>query len=409
MCKQKFTRDETTTILIACLFNLANAMSAVFMNVYLYAYTGSLVVMSIYTIVRIGLFPFFFTLGGKWAQKHSFAGPLTTGLVFIMLSLLFVLAAQDQFAVHPQLVYGVAALTGIGEGLFWLSLNSLNQIVSSPQSRSRFLSSVGICNNIAAIAAPLISTMIIDLAASDTAGYVEIFKIVLVIYAGIALISLRVKARSAPQPFSVLKRMKLDDPQWRYCMITTFFYGMHNSLSLTLAGLLVYNATQGSGSTYGKLLAFFALISIIAFALVSRAMHRRNRMRFYRIGAVLIASSAVVLVLCPTLGGAVYYGVVNALSTPMYANPYQIIVMNAIADYAAQENIVGRVIVRETYQSIGRCLGMAAIVLCSWIFPETLYLPVAVIFCSLFPIAMAVYATIYHRRRDQLKAQGLVK
>ena len=409
MRKQKFTRDETTTILIACLFNLANAMSAVFMNVYLYAYTGSLVVMSIYTIVRIGLFPFFFTLGGKWAQKHSFAGPLTTGLVFIMLSLLFVLGAQDQFAVHPQLVYGVAALTGIGEGLFWLSLNSLNQIVSSPQSRSRFLSSVGICNNIAAIAAPLISTMIIDLAASDTAGYVEIFKIVLVIYAGIALISLRVKARSAPQPFSVLKRMKLDDPQWRYCMITTFFYGMHNSLSLTLAGLLVYNATQGSGSTYGKLLAFFALISIVAFALVSRAMHRRNRMRFYQIGAVLIASSAVVLVLCPTLGGAVYYGVVNALSTPMYANPYQIIVMNAIADYAAQENIVGRVIVRETYQSIGRCLGMAAIVLCSWILPETLYLPVAVIFCSLFPIAMAVYATIYHHRRDQLKAQGLVK
>lgn len=58
MRKQKFTRDETTTILIACLFNLANAMSAVFMNVYLYAYTGSLVVMSIYTIVRIGLFPF---------------------------------------------------------------------------------------------------------------------------------------------------------------------------------------------------------------------------------------------------------------------------------------------------------------------------------------------------------------
>ena len=138
MRKQKFTRDETTTILIACLFNLANAMSAVFMNVYLYAYTGSLVVMSIYTIVRIGLFPFFFTLGGKWAQKHSFAGPLTTGLVFIMLSLLFVLGAQDQFAVHPELVYGVAALTGIGEGLFWLSLNSLNQIVSSPQSRSRF-------------------------------------------------------------------------------------------------------------------------------------------------------------------------------------------------------------------------------------------------------------------------------
>ena len=401
--------NERLLILINCFYNLANAMSAVFMNVYLYAYTGSLVVMSIYTIVRIGLYPFFFTIGGKWAQKHRFSQTLTAGLIFIMLSLLFVLSASDQFERVPQLVYVVAALVGMGEGLYWLSINSLNQIVSTAKTRSLFISDIGIFNNLSAIIAPLISTLIIELAGTDTAGYVEIFKIVLVIYGLIALLSTRISARSVNRGFSVLKRMRLDDPQWRYCMITTFFYGMHNSLSLTLAGLLVYNATQGSGSTYGKLLAFFALISIVAFAMVSRVMHRRNRMTFYRIGAVLIASSAVVLVLCPTLGGAVYYGVVNALSTPMYANPYQIIVMNAIADYAAQENIVGRVIVRETYQSIGRCLGMAAIVLCSWILPETLYLPVAVIFCSCFPIAMAVYATIYHRRRDQLKAQGLVK
>ena len=365
--------------------------------------------MSIYTIVRIGLYPFFFTIGGKWAQKHRFSQTLTVGLIFIMFSLLFVLGASDGFEQIPQLVYVVAALVGIGEGLYWLSINSLNQIVSTAETRSLFISDIGIFNNLSAIIAPLISTFIIELAGSDTAGYVEIFKIVLVIYGLIALLSTRISARSANRGFSVLKRMKLDDPQWRYCMISTFLYGMRDSLILTLAGLLVYNATNGSGSAYGRLLALFAVISILAFAFVSRTMRRNNRMRFYQIGAVLIASSAVVLVLCPTLGGAVYYGVVNALSTPMYANPYQIIVMNAIADYASQENIVGRVIVRETYQSIGRCLGMAMIVLCSWVFPSSLYLPIAVIFCSAFPIAMAVYATIYHRRRDQLKAQGLVK
>ena len=406
---QKLTRDEMTTMVIASLYNLANAMSAVFMNVYLYAYTGSLVVMSVYTMVRIGLFPFFFTLGGKWAQKHSFAGPLSVGLVFIMFSLLFVLAAQDRFVVAPQLVYVVAALTGVGEGLFWLSLNSLNQIVSSPQSRSRFLAGVGICNNISAIAAPLVSTLIIDTAVSDTAGYVEIFKLVLVIYALIALVSLRVKARSAPQPFSVLKRMKLDDPQWRYCMISTVLYGMRDSLILTLAGLLVYNATNGSGSAYGKLLAVFAVLTILAYAWVSRTMRRRNRMRYYQIGAVLIASSTIVLVLWPTLAGAVYYGVVNAIATPMYANPYQIIMMNAIQDYAETENIVGRVIAKESYLSIGRCLGMVMIVLCSWILPESLYLPAAVVLCSLFPVILVVYATFYHKQRDHLKAQGLVK
>ena len=41
------------------------------------------------------------------------------------------------------------------------------------------------------------------------AGYVEIFKIVLVIYGLIALLSTRISARSVNRGFSVLKRMRL--------------------------------------------------------------------------------------------------------------------------------------------------------------------------------------------------------
>ena len=184
---------------------------------------------------------------------------------------------------------------------------------------------------------------------------------------------------------------------------------MRDSLILTLAGLLVYNATNGSGSAYGKLLAVFAVLTILAYAWVSRTMRRSNRMRYYQIGSLLIASSTIVLVLWPSLAGAIYYGVVNAIATPMYANPYTIIMMNAIQDYAAQENIVGRVIAKEAYLSIGRCLGMVLIVLCSLLLPETLYLPTAVVMCSLFPVILTLYATVYHRERDRQKQLGLVK
>ncbi len=402
------TQDEKMVILINCFYNLANAMSAVFMNVYLYAYTGSLVVMSIYTIVRIGLYPLFFTIGGKWAQKHRFSHTLTAGLILIMLSLLFVLSANDRFEMMPELVYAVAALTGMGEGLYWLSINSLNQIVSSGESRSLFLSNIGIFNNLSAIIAPLIASGIISIAGSDTAGYVDIFKIVLVIYAFIALLSTRLKACSSTQSFSVLKRLKLDDPQWKYCMRSTFLYGMRDSLTLTLAGLLVYNATNGSGSLYSQLQAVFAVLTVLAYRWVSRAMRRNNRMRFYQAGSILIASSTIVLVLFPSLAGALYYGVVNAVATPMYANPYSIITMNAIADYSEKENIVARVIAKETYLSLGRCLGMAMIVLCYLVLSETMFLPVAVILCSLFPMINVAYATRYHRRRDEMKRRSLI-
>ena len=406
---KNLTHNERMVVIINSFFTLANAMSAVFMNVYLYAYTGSLVVMTIYTIVRIGLYPFFFTVGGKWAQRRPFGEPLTAGLIFIILSLLFVLSAADWFARIPELVYIAAALLGVGEAMYWLSCNSLQQIVSTPDTRSQFISMNGILNNIFSIVAPLMATFIIDLAGNDTAGYINIFKIVIVIYAVMAVLAMRLKVRSDGRSFSVLKRLKMDDPQWRYCLISTILFGMRDSLILTLAGLLVYNATNGSGSTYGKLLALFAVLTILSYAVVSRMMHRHNRLRFYQVGAVLIASSTIVLALVPNLFGAIYYGVVNAIATPMYANPYTIIMMNAVQDYADSENILGRIIAKETYLTIGRCSGMILIVLCSLVLPENLYLPVSVVICSLFSVVLVIYATIYHQKRDQLKSAGLVK
>ena len=403
---KNLTHNERMVVMINCLFTLANAMSAVFMNVYLYAYTGSLVVMTVYTIVRIGLYPFFFTVGGKWAQRRPFGEPLTAGLVFIILSLLFVLSASDWFARIPELVYIAAALLGIGEALYWLSCNSLQQIVSTPSTRSLFVSMNGIFNNISSIVAPLMATFIIDIAGNDTAGYVNIFKLVIVIYALMALMAMRLKVRSASTGFSVLKRLKRDDPQWRYCLNSTFLFGMRDSLILTLAGLLVYNATNGSGSTYGKLLAVFAVLTILSYGIVSRAMHRHNRLRFYQVGGVLIASSTIVLALVPNLWGAIYYGVVNAIATPMYANPYTIIMMNAVQDYAENENILGRIIAKETYLTLGRCSGMILIVIFSMILPETVYLPVSVVICSLFSVVVVIYATVYHRKRDRLKSLG---
>lgn len=407
---KQMSSNEKLMIMINCFYTLANAMSAVFMNVYLYAYTGSLVVMSIYTIIRIGLFPFFFTIGGKWAQHHRFSHTLTTGLLLIMGQLVFVLFLNDYFSIYSWLVYVAAAIFGMGEGFYWLSINSLNQLVSKSESRSQYLSNIGIFNNISSIIAPLISTFIIEAAGTDFDGYVQIFQGVLVIYAFISLLSMKVTAKSSPAPFSVLKNLKLkEDSQWRYCMTATFLFGMRDSLILTLSGLLVYNATGGSGSIYGKLLAFFALLTIIAYRVVAKTMKRHNRMNYYRIGSFLLASSTIVLVLFPSIVGAIYFGVVNAIATPMYTNPFQIITMNAIQDYAEQENIVGRVIAKETAQSLGRCLGMACIVVCYLILPESMYLVVSVIFCSSFPIILTTYASHYHKQRDRLKLEGKVQ
>lgn len=392
-------------VIVTSLYTFANAMSSVFMNVYLYAYTGSLVVMSIYTIFRIGLYPLMFTLAGKIARFKSYSFTLMVGLVGLMGMLLYVLGVNAQFETNPNLVYVVAILLGLSEGFFWLSVNTLNQVVSTVHTRVQFISSVGIFNNVSNLIAPLVASFIINLGPTDLDGYINIFKWVFAFYAVIVVVAFQIKTDKAGS-FQLLKVLwSKSDKQWRYCQISTFMYGIRDSLVLTLAGILVYDATGGSGSAYGQLLAVFALVSIVSYRIVAKKMIRSNRMKFYRNGAFLIASSTIILVLFPNIYGAIYYGLVNAISTPMYANPYQIIVMNAIQDYSADENVVGRVIAKETSLSIGRCFGMVCIVVCYLVLPSNYYLLISVIFTSSFPVILYYYAKKYHKKRDLEKAK----
>lgn len=403
------SRNEKIILLCNALFTLASGMSAVFVNVFLYTYTGSLAVMALYTCIRIAMFPIFFTVAGKLAGKTNYGLTLGIGLAFFATQLVYVLQFNHLFSNYTYLVYVAAVLYGTAEGFYYLSLNTLNQCITSPQSLNRYISLGGILNNGANVFAPLLAAFIIDKSASDIIGYMQIFKIVLVVFVVIAILAFTVKEKGNTTSFSVINALNIkEDPQWRYVCMTYFLYGFRDSLVLALAGILVYNATNGSGSLYGKMLSLFSCLTIITYFFVNKYMVRRNRMIFYTVGAILLSSSTIVLVLVPNIYGAFYYGIVNAIASVLYSNPFTIITMNATSECAIDGNLVGRVIARESYLSISRCVGMLFIVICNMMLPENMYLYVSVLILSIFPILLVTYSNIYHKKRDLLKRKKMV-
>ena len=389
----KITANEKKMFTINSLFTLSNALSSVFVNVFLYVYTESLIVMTLYTCLKILMYPPLFTLSGKVATKKNFGLTLSIGLIIMMAQLIFILYFNELFGQYHFLVYVSAIVVGIGESFYWLSIVSLNQYVSQPETRNRYFGVLGIFNNLSSIIAPLLATGLIEAAPNDMAGYTTIFKVVLVLYAIISAISFTVRIHVPSKPFTVLDKLNLKDKNWEYVFVSTLLFGLRDSLILTLAGLLVYNATGGNGSSYSKLLALFAVIAITSFAILIRKMNNRNRDKYYLAGCILTASSTMVLVLWPTMGGAIYYGLVNALASPMFTNPYNVLYMNAISGFK-NENLIGRVIGREIAMTIGRCSGMLFIVLVYMIFGEPCYLPISVTLLSLAP----VFQYLYHKK-----------
>jgi len=400
------SRNEKILLIINALYFIAGTMSAVFVNVYLYAFTGSIYAMTAYAMIRFSLFPIGFMLAGKLARKTSLSVSLTIGLLIVVSALATLLTVNHLFETNPQYIYGLGIIFGLGEGMYWFSVNNLNLTASSKATRPRFIAISGIFNSIAMVIAPFLATLIVRVSKSDVEGYLYIFQVVIVLQTLAALLSTQVKVEAIKQAYTLLDKFKTGrDTQWRYILNNHLFLGIRDSLTLVLSGLLIYKATGGSGSMYGDLLTFFAALNIVANFAASRLIKRHNRIQMYIMGAVLLFSSTMVLVLVPTIWGAIYFGVVNAMGAPFFINPFMIITMNAMSDYIPNENIYARMIVKEVFLNIGRVMGMGSILFFAWILPEAYGLIVSVTLCSSFALILVTYAHRYHTQRD-LRKQG---
>ena len=115
---KKLSRDELLLLVITATFTLASGMATVFMNVYLYNFTKSLVGMTTFTMFRIGMFPIMFILNGKVFKKTKLGYPLAAGLCMMTLSYVILLNMQNAIAANPILIYLIAVIFGAGEASY---------------------------------------------------------------------------------------------------------------------------------------------------------------------------------------------------------------------------------------------------------------------------------------------------
>lgn len=378
---------EKKTILLNTIFQFGSALVALFISVYLFVYTNSIPLMCLYIVFRIGMFPFFFIFGYKLSRKYPFTITYSLGLILITIALIFTLAVGDLFARMPYMVLVVATIIGIGEGFYYFSANTCNQIVSTNESRNQFLSFNGIFSNITNLLAPVFATFVLANSDNDMAGYRKILMSIIVIFILVIFVALSMNKRSEDTKDNLkeafvlsFKEKRARDHSW-----AVFFYGLLNALSLNLISILVYQAAQG-GDTYSKLQVLFSFITIVSFYVVRRFMNRETIAKTFTFGVVLRMAGFFILVFIPTLPGAIAFGVCNYLSNVFYDNCYNYLSANIIGCY--RDKMTAMVVVREAVLSFARCLAMGFVILCYFILPEGIYLQFSVITLSFSAIVV---------------------
>lgn len=376
---------EKKTVLLNALFNFGAVLVSLFISVYLFVYTGSIPIMCLQVIARIAMFPLFFSTAYKLSLKVKLGVTYTIGLVLITMSLLYTIIIGERFAAHPYLVVGQAMIFGAGEGFYWYSTNTSNQIIPTRESRNVFLSCNGIFSNVAGILAPVFSTVVLALYSSETEGYRTILICITVIYAFVSFIAFSINKRTEDTEDCLKETFLLirTDRRMKGMHISYFVYGLINGMSLGLINLLIYRAA-GSGNTYSRLQVLFALITVSGFYCI-RYLFAWGRLKAaFTAGTVLKLVSILVLVVYPNITGAVIHGILFAVSNVFFDNSVAFISGYIIDDYPRQKSAI--VVTREIMLSCGRILSMLVMLIFYRILPGDMYLTAAPVLLSLAAI-----------------------
>lgn len=380
------TGTEKKTVLLNSLFNFGGVLVSLFISVFLYVYTNSIPIMCLQVICRISVFPLFFSLAYKVSLKHRLGLTYSTGLVLIILSLVFTLAIGERFAVYPFLVIVQAMIYGMGEGFFWYSANTSNQIVPTRESRNVFLSYNGVFSNIAGIAAPVFSTAVLSVSRTEIQGYRLILLCITVVYIFVSFVAFSINKRTEDTEDCLKETFKLGftDKRIRTLYLSYLVYGLVNGMSLGLINLMIYRAA-GSGNTYSRLQILFSLISVSGFYFI-RYLFAWGRLKStFKAGAALRVAAVLILVIMQNITGAVIHGVLFAASNVFFDNCVSFISGFVLDDYPRQKSAL--VVTRETMLSCGRILSMTFMLLFYMVLPGDMYLTVTPVLLSLAAIA----------------------
>ena len=395
-----FTKDEKIVLIITAVYTLAATMATTFINVYLFDYTNSYIVLNIYQMVRLGLLGVVAVISAKLSYRLRMSVTLTIGLVCITLSVMVLLILQAKVADNMLYVYLIALIWGSGEGFFWISLNTLNQLITSPVTRGYYLGVNGAVTNIATILAPLFSAQILAMYTIEIDGYYMMFKFVIVMFALISILSMMVKSPVEKKTFSVIKTFleRRHDLQWNYVIRTQFCWGVRDAAVMSLTGILIYQAV-GNGTAYGRLLAVFAIVATISNYVVGKIVKKHNRIFYLAIGAIGMFLSGMSLVVIPGLAGAITHGMLANLFFAFMSIPYSIIAMNIISDYMKNENVIGRTTCREVMTATGRVFGLGVLILIVTLFDGTTGLKAALIVLYCFNLLIGLSTIEYNHKK----------
>ncbi|WP_139904936.1 MFS transporter [Clostridium thermarum] len=334
---RKLGKDAVIFIFVQALFTLSTALSATFVNVYMWRLTSDVKYIVFQNILSSITIVLMFISAGFISRKSGITSCIRLGILFNLLFYIAILLLREKTS--DYIVY-LGVLSGGAVGFYYYGINTLIYHYTNSSNRPYYFGVSGALAAIMSTIAPVISGYII-VSKEKLQGYYVVFFISFILFLAAVLLSYCLTQIKEFGEYKVVKiLLSKKDKAWKKLMAAKFLMGFRDGSFGLLLGLLVYMIFQNE-LNMGKLTTVTSILSIGATYIIGRFLNKKNQKKIFRIGALIIFCSTLILVIWSNFIGVVANSLLNALFTCLWTIPFNSIIYELIDKTSQGKGNVG--------------------------------------------------------------------
>ncbi|MBS4207854.1 MFS transporter [Bacillus sp. FJAT-50079] len=358
MAKEKrFTQQAVITLMNHSIYQFGNSMSLIFLNLYLWRLTNSLLINGLFNLIALFAQAITTFSIGKIAKKKGRLMAYRSGIFITTLFYFFVLIAQEHIVSYFAFF---ALLKGIGQALYWLGYFTIVHEVSTDKNRHRYLGWNQIVTNGTNLAGPAVAGFIIGLYAGFQ-GYMIVFAAAFIMFIIAAVGSLQIKKEETHHRAYYMKylpQMIKREPGFTKTLFGWFVIGFPHGILSFIPSILLYNIFQEEQSV-AYLNVVFLSLSIIASYMISRFARMEGTVLYLTISAAGLMLSSFFLLSEVAIWSVVLFMSIQSLFKPLQQNSYEAYYYSWVNRLPLKENFrVETIVLREAIINLGRGMGI---------------------------------------------------
>ncbi|MCM3760560.1 hypothetical protein M3212_07130 [Alkalihalobacillus oceani] len=344
-------RETKLLLAIISINALANSLSNVFVNVFLFRLSDNMYEVALFNFIAyVTWLPAFVFAGWLCKKKDRKIGLIIGGSLQLLFYLAILALAEQAIDWVPLLGF----IFGVGSGFYWLSINVLSVDLTSEHNRLWFNGVNGLFGSLSQMLGPFIAGLIVTFL-PHFYGYQLIFFLSLILFANTIWLTTLLPAYKMEERFRWRKIIDVHhNREWKLLSLAFVGLSFRDGVISFVIVVWVFMVT-GSESVLGNFVFVTTLLSVLTYYIVGKCKMSQSKQVLLVAGNLGLSSALSLFLFDVNWGILIAYGIVAAISIPLFEVPFNTMSLNNIAELDDRgATRVELVISREMALSAGR-------------------------------------------------------